>query len=239
MNNELQIVKEVPSVGEMLQGVIASGVTKENVEAIKEMVGLYERMQDREAEKEFAKAFVELQKEIPQVQATKGVPNNDGSIRYKFAPFEEIDYQVRAMCLRHGFTYHFSEGESKDGKLTKICTLQHTGGHKRSNPFSVRIGKGPPGCSESQADGSAHSYAKRGALCDALCIVVSHQDDDARNEGGTITPEQAEELARRVAETNSNRAAFLKLAGANDFASIPALKYDVLDQLLTRKERKQ
>ena len=114
----------------------------------------------------------------------------------------------------------------------------HRGGHERSNPYSVRIGSGPPGCSESQADGSAHSYAKRGALCDALNIVVHGIDNDARMEGGKVTAEQAEELERRAQLTNSNIAAFLKLAGATKFAEIPATKYDLLDDMLKRKESK-
>ncbi len=229
-----------PSPADMMQAMIDKGVTQENVAAFTELVKLSEHMEDRNAKREFATDFMAMQAELPKVQATKIIPDRNGAMRSSFAPFEEIDSQLKPIALRFGFTYSFSEGAFQQGKITKICTVLHRGGHERSNPFSVRIGQGPPGCSESQADGSAHSYAKRGALCDAFNIVVHGIDNDARMEGNVNTPvssNQAAELERRVKETNSITPAFLKLAGAKSFAEIPAVKYDMLDQLLRKKEQ--
>jgi hypothetical protein len=225
-----------PSVAGMLQAVIDRGVTAENVAAVEQIVKLYEHMQEKDAEKLFAQAFNALQTEMKRVRAMKAVPNNDGSVRYRFAPYEDIMEQVRPMLEKHGFTVTFST-DYAEGRLVKSCTLQHIGGHSKTNKFAVRIGSGPPKATESQADGAASTYAKRFALCDALNITIE-TDSDARAEGGPITPEQADELARRVAETNSNREAFLKLAGAASFAEIGAAKYSILDEMLTRKERK-
>lgn len=237
----VDMVRQTPSVADMLQAVIQGGVTEQNVGAVAQMVQLYERMQALDAEKQFAAAFVALQAEMPKVQATRPVPNRDGSVRYKFAPFEDIMNQVGPILQRHGFTVSFSsdfKDGAKDGRLLQTCTLQHVGGHKRSNTFSVRVGQGPPGSTDTQADGAANTYAKRFALCDALNIVIAHLDSDARIEGGSITKEQADELERRVHETNSDVAAFLRFAGANTFAEIAAVKYDILDQFLTKKERR-
>lgn len=232
--SEMQLSRPAPTVADMLQAVIEKGVTGDNVMALEKIVGLYERMQDKESEKAFAKAFVALQSEMPKVKAKNAVPNNDGTVRYRYADYEEIMQQVRPMIEKHGFTLTFST-EFSDGRIVKICTLQHVGGHSKSNKFAVRIGSGPPKASESQADGAASTYAKRGALCDALNIVVEH-DDDARAEGGAVTKEQAEELAHRVALTNSNREAFLKFAGAISFFTIPSAKYPILDEFLRKKE---
>lgn len=233
----LPVARTEPSVGEMLQAVIERGVTQENVVAIERLVGLYERMQERRAEQLFAEAFVKLQAQMPKVQATRAVPDRSGGVRYRFAPLEEIVRQIGPALKENGFTFSFSE-RFDAGRMIESCTLMHVGGHKRTNEFSVRVGGGPPGCTETQADGAASQYARRYALCDSLGIVIEHLDEDARLEGGTVTKEQAEDLARRVAETNSDRAAFLKFAGAKDFFSIMALKFDMLDQFLTRKERK-
>lgn len=245
MDNKIQKMEQPiavapPNVATMLQAVIEKGVSNDNVAALEKLVGLYERMQDREAEKAFASDFMELQKELPRVQATKIIPDRNGGMRSSFAPFEEIDKQLRPIAFAHGFTYSFAEGDFDAGRITKICTVQHKEGHKRSNPFSVRIGSGPPGCSEAQADGSAHSYAKRGALCDAFNVVVHGIDNDAKLEGNTntkVTPAQADELERRAKESNSDIPAFLKLAGAAKFSEIPAGKYDLMDGMLKRKER--
>lgn len=245
MSKDLQVVdaKEIIPAGRidpagMMQAMIAKGITHENVAAFTELVKLSEHMEDRDAKRDFNRDFIELQREIPRIKATRMIPDRNGNVRSTFAPFEEIDGQARPICLRHGFTYAFSEGAFISGKVTKICTLFHVMGAERSNPYSVRIGQGPPGCSESQADGSAHSYAKRGALCDCLNIVVVGMDNDARLEGAPITEAQAEELELRVKMTDSNVVAFLKLADAPDFKSIASSKYDTLNQLLQVKERR-
>lgn len=224
-----------PSVGMMLQAVIEKGVTSENVAAIEKLVGLYERMQDRDAEKAFAVAFNALQSEMPRIQATKPVPGNDGTIRYKFAPFEEIMAQVAPLLQRHGFTVCFSN-RYEDNRIVETCILQHIGGHKRSNDFAVRIGSGPPKSSESQADGAAATYAKRFALTNALNIVVSGLDNDARLEGAYVSKDVAEELERRVKMINGDIPAFLKWAGAKSFAAIPETSYEKLDAFLKKKE---
>ncbi|MGV1047649.1 MAG: ERF family protein [Solirubrobacterales bacterium] len=236
---EISPQRREPSAIEMIQSVIERGVTSENVAALRELVALKKDMDSDASRKAFARDFIALQKELPAVKATKMIPNRDGSMRSSFAPFDEIDAQLRPLAMKHGFTYSFSEGTFQQSKVTKVCTVMHQEGHERSNPFSVRIGSGPPGCSEAQADGAAHSYAKRGALCDAFNIIVHGIDNDARLEGAPVSKEVAFELERRVKETNSNVAAFLHLAGAATFAEIPEAKYSILDQLLAKKERRQ
>lgn len=221
----------------MLQGVIEKGVTAENVTALEQLVGLYERMQKRNAEQEFASAFVKLQSEMPAVQATRPVPNNDGTTRYSYAPYEDIMEQIQPMLTKHGFTVTFDTKFLEGGRIASVCTLMHTGGHSRSNEFAARVGHGPPKASEAQADGSAQTYSKRFALCNALNIVVRGMDDDARSEGGFITAEQAADLERRVKETKADRVKFLKHAGAETFTEIRESRLADLDETLKKRER--
>ncbi len=234
----MPVAKAEPSAIDMIQSVIDRGVNSENVAALRELVALKRDMDKDRAIKEFAADFIALQSELPKVNATKVIPGRDGKMRSSFAPFEEVDAQLKPLCLKYGFTYSFSEGAFQQGKITKVCVVLHKGGHERSNPYSVRIGAGPPGCTESQADGSAHSYAKRGALCDAFNIVVHGIDNDARLEGAPITSAQADELERRVAMLNKSKDAFLKFAGAKSYVEISSAKFDMLDQFLQMAERK-
>jgi hypothetical protein len=229
----LQVIKsEPPSVAHMLEAAINKGVSADD---LGKLCDLYERMERISAAKEFAQAFAALQNELPAVQATKAVPNNDGSVRYRFAPYNEIMKQIQPMLTKHGFSVRFSS-TTDDQRVTMVCTLMHIGGHSVTNEFSVRVGKGPPGSSESQADGSAASYAQRGALTDALNISI-RSDDDARILGAPITAQQAADLERRVMETASDREAFLRFAQAKSFAEISSSKYALLDASLKRKER--
>lgn len=233
----ITVTRPAPTVGEMLAAIIDKGVTADNVAAIEKLVSLYERMEERKAEAAFADAFVKLQANMPKVQATQAVPDRSGGVRYKFAPLEEIVRQIGPALMAHGFSFSFSE-RFDNNRMIESCTLQHVGGHKRTNEYSVRVGSGPPGCTETQADGAAGQYARRYALCDALGIVIEHTDNDARAEGGFITAEQATELERRVTDTQSNRDAFLRFADAPSFQEIRAAKYGVLDAFLTKKERR-
>jgi hypothetical protein len=225
-----------PSVGAMLQSAIAAGVTAENVAVLEKLMDLYERTQAKEAEKQFAAAFAALQGEMPAIHAVKAVPNRDGTIRYKFAPYEEIMAIVRPLLQRHGFTVSFSQTVG-DGRISQACVLQHVGGHSRANAFAVRIGSGPPGSSEAQTDGAASTYAKRHALCNALNITVDADTDgaDARIEGAPIAADKAQYLRELCAETKSDEAAFLKFAGAATFAEIASTRYDDLVRALLKK----
>jgi hypothetical protein len=220
----------------MLHAVIERGITADNINGLERLVALYEREQARDAERQFAAAFAALQGEMPAIQAVKQVPNRDGTIRYKFAPYEEIMATVRPLLQRHGFTVSFSQTVG-DGRISQACVLQHVGGHSRTNVFAVRIGSGPPGSSEAQTDGAASTYAKRHALCNALNITVDADTDgaDARIEGAPIAADKAQYLRELCAETKSDEAAFLKFAGAATFGEIASTRYDDLVRALQKK----
>lgn len=220
---------------QMLKAVIDKGVTAESVGVVERLVSLYERMNEKEAERQFAVAFNKLQADIPAIQAVKEVPNNDGSVRYCYAPYEEIMAKVRPILQRYGFTVSFSSAIN-DTRVVQSCTLQHVGGHKRTNQSAARIGKGPPGSSDAQGDGAASTYAKRFALCDCLNIVVE-RDTDARAEVGCVSFEEAAYLKEMVKETHSDEKAFLRYAGAPDYEHISADRYVALARELHKKSQ--
>jgi hypothetical protein len=237
MDSQLTTIREEPTVGLMLQTLIEKGITAENVMALTQLCDLKERMDRRQAEKEFAAAFALLQSEMPKVKATKAVMNKDGTLRYKFAPYEEIMRQAQPFVVKYGFSVTFDDTTEGD-RITATCTLMHGSGHSRSNRFACRIGSGPPGSSDSQKDGSASSYAKRYALCNCLNIIVERIDDDANLIGSPMHPENVKELRERVERVKADEAAFLKYAGAAHYEAIPAERYDDLNELLFKKEVK-
>jgi hypothetical protein len=232
--------QQEPSLGVMLGKFIESGITDSNIAAFERMLAMKERMDAKEAEKQFAVAFNALQSELSPIQANKAVPNNDGTTRYKFAPFEDIMEAVRPLLQKHGFTVTFSMSFS-EGRVIQTCILQHVGGHSRSNQFACRIGSGPPKSSEAQGDGAASTYAKRFALCNALNIVIENDSDgatDARRDGDLISKEKAQYLREQVKETGGNEAAFLKMAGASTYEEIREGSYPVLVRALSLKTKR-
>ena len=216
------------SIKAAFQAAASKTLDKESLQVMKELLAM-------DAASQFNTAFVALQGDMPTIVAKTVIPN-----RGKYEKFEDLMQVVGPLLTRHGFTVSFSQ-DFKENRILEICTLSHCGGHSRSNSFAVRAGRAD---SDTQADCKASTTAKRNALCNALNIVIRqdclNEENDAGIEGDPtefITPEQAEELSRRVNETNSNKAAFLQFARATSFETIPAARYDELDAMLRRKEQ--
>lgn len=236
MSEQQLAIQAADPVAAMLQKVIDNGVTSESVAALDKLADLYLKVQTKQAEKDFTTAFARLQSEMPTVEANKAVPNRDGTVRYHFAPFEEIMKVVRPLLKQHGFAVSF-DSETDEKRIVAVCTLMHEGGHRQSNRFAVRIGSGPPGSTETQADGAAMTYAKRGALCQALNIVVCGMDNDANNEGAPLTPDQVASIKKAARAAKVDEVRFLAYAGAAQYESIAGEKYDMLMKMLAKKEK--
>ena len=228
-----QIVVSQP-VAQMIEAVIAKGVTSENVAVMERLVELYERMQLKDAEKQFNAAFVALQADLPVIVASTIIPN-----RGKYERFEDVMRVVGPLLVKHGFTVSFSM-DFKDTRILETCHLKHVGGHSQSNSFAVRSGRAD---TDTQADCKAATTAKRNALLNCLNVVIRQdvmQDEgsDARNEGSVITKEQAAFLKQEVVATGSDESAFLRFAGAEKYEEILSGKYEVLASALSKKPRK-
>lgn len=233
------VAPAAPSVGQMMQTFIERGITEQNVAAFDKLMELHERLQARDAEKQFAVAFAALQAEMPPVIKRKGVPDKYGVIKYYFAPFEDVMGIVRPILIKHGFSVTFSLTFA-DNRMIQRCILQHIGGHSRENQFMVRVGSGPPGSSEAQGDGAAATFAKRYALCSALNIVCEDDNDaslDARQVGAPISKDKVVYVRELVKETKSDEAAFLKYAQVTRYEDIGELDYDRLVAALHKKQR--
>jgi hypothetical protein len=234
---ELAVVQ--PTALSLIDKLISAGpLNADSVGVMERLVALDREVRKDNAERDFAVSLAALQKETGKVMATKGVPNNDGTIRYYFAPFEDIMDQVQPLLNAHSFSVSF-DMDFSDGRVTETCILTHASGHQRRNKFIVRIGSGPPKATETQADGAAATYAKRGALCNALNIVTGVDTDgvvtDARSENAPITEDQALWIKDAIKQTKSNEAAFLKWAGAPSYETIGSSRLPEITRSLNKK----
>jgi len=224
-----------PTIGQMLQSVLQRPQAEQNVAVMERMFDLYEKVEARNAEKEFNAAFVRLQGELPVIVAKTIIPN-----RGKYERYEDLLEAIGPILGRHGFSVAFSQSFSEN-RIVETCHLRHVGGHSLATSFAVRTGGRAD--SDTQADCKAATTAKRYALINALNLVI-RQDESMREEmgaeidGAFITFEQAAYLREQVKETNSNESAFLKFAGAPKYEEIGANKYDMLVRSLAQKARK-
>jgi hypothetical protein len=232
----LPVAKPVPSAVDILQAAMQHGITEANVAVVERMAALVERQQDRQAERDYAVALANLQKDCALVVATKDV---DGKFRY--APFLDIWQAVRPHVEANGFTLQWDQEHLGD-RIKKKLTLQHVSGHKTSREWTIRLGTNAPGTpTGSQApvlDEIADSRAKRRLLMDALNIVVDAISPAEDVGDGTLaSPEEAEALRARLLALGGDAKRFLAYAEVQDWQAIPKVAVPILSRLLAEKER--
>lgn len=196
------VVTEGP--GALLSAIVSlakdPGVDVAKLEAL---LGMQERMEARQADREFANAFGRLSADLPRVKKNGtidlGVDKQTGQRRGQlpFAKWEDIDAVIRPLMVREGFTLSFDSlpRTADGGGLIVTGKLMHRDGHVRTASMPLALDTGP-GRNNLQAMGSTLSYGKRYCAEMLLNIVREGEDDDGKL-GGTkfITPEQVSELA--------------------------------------------
>lgn len=234
MSDEKQLaMREEPSVAMMLAGIVEKGITEANVSAMSQLIALKERMDNKQAERDFSAAFVALQQEMPVIVAQSVIPN-----RGKYERFEDLMKVVQPLLTKHGFALSFSN-DIKEGRVVETCHLMHVGGHSKDTSFAVKVGKAD---TESQADCKAATTSKRRALLDALNIVVRQDclieegENDAETEGRFISPKDAANLRDRVEACGADKKKFLEYAEAKSFEEIYESRMPSLIATLVRRE---
>jgi len=233
--NQLAVIEPQPNIGTMLAKAIDAGLTKDNAETMEKLVGLYERMQDKDAERQFNAAFNAMQNEIPEFVADGIIPN-----RGKYLRFETAMHKLKPILARHGFSISFAQ-VADEKRVTVTCTIRHNAGHGVSTSFAVRLGGKAD--SETQADCKASTTAQRYALKQALGLIIHQEmsdDTDASLEGGKITAAKADELESRCLAAGVDIYRFLKFAHAGredgSFADIKSGSLAIVEAELARRE---
>jgi hypothetical protein len=234
----MPLARPAPSVADMLQAVIAGGVTQDSVGALEKLAALHERMEEKKARGEYGAALAALQKECQNVIASKDV---DGKFRY--APFLDIWNAVRPAVERNNFTLQWQQ-ENVGDRVTVTLLLAHFG-HVEKFPYTLRVGSGAPGMPAAvQApiiDTQTGSRAKRLLLINALNIVVDAVSDASDvGDGSLASDEETDALCKRLLALTDDPAAqrrFLTLAGVDAWNKIPRAVMPILERFMRDKER--
>lgn len=233
--SEALAIQEPPSVAIMLQSALAQGVTKDNADALGKMMELYERMEAKQAEKDFNSAFVVLQQNTPVIVAQTVITN-----RGKYERFEDVMQVVGPLLQKNGFAVSFSQS-ADDKRITVTCHLRHISGHSEDTSFSVRYGGKAD--SDTQADCKASTTAKRNSLLQALNIVIrqdclTDEHDPTMESDEKVTKTQAEEIQELVKAGRFNAKETLEWLEAKDYVDIPSARYEEAKKYLSSPPRK-
>ena len=150
-----------------------------DVAKLEKLIEMQERVSKSQAVAAFNAAFSEMQGELPTI-TERGEILVNGSLRSKYARYEDIIEVIRPILKKHGFAIRH-RNEAAGGNLVVVGILTHKAGHSEEDRFEC-----PPDTSGGkvgiQANGSTRSYGQRYTTI-ALCgIVTKGQDNDGNNQ---------------------------------------------------------
>lgn len=148
---------------------------------LEKLMDLQERVESRQAIKEFNAAMSNFQSLLPTIEKTGVVDytSSKGRTFYQYAKLEDIAAAVRPALKESGLSYRHTQTQN-NGAITVVCIVTHASGHSEISELTslpdVSGGKDPL-----KAMASAISYLRRYTLTGSLGIVVGGEDDDAQS----------------------------------------------------------
>lgn len=202
-------------------------------EKISQLLDIQERVENRQAEREFNAAFARLLPRLPRlVKRGKIEMGTKGSIA--FVTVEDMDAAIRPLYTAEGFSLSFLSDACPTG-IVRIAMLSHKAGHSITSRMQLPPDKGP-GRNDLQALGSSMSYADR-YLTRGLFNLIAEGEDDDGNAQGYISPTQVEELKDLIMKSDANESALLATYGAKVLGDLHAVNFQPAKMLLNQKLR--
>lgn len=236
MNRPLAVAQ--PNIENILALAVQAGRTGAE---LKELLDVYERMQDRKAMMEFSGAMAEFQRSCPSIQRTSKasiITKGGAKFGYTYAELDEIARTVAPHLHDHGLSYSW-DCAVEGNQLTCTCTLRHANGHKVTASFKGSTTT-DAGMTEIQKNAAALTFARRQSLIQVLGLTTCDEDTDAQADscsGPTITESQQNTLNDLIIDVFADRAKFLKFMGADKLADIPASRFDTAVAALEAKRK--
>lgn len=183
--------------GALIMAAVEKGLP---VETMERLLDMRERIVAERAKVAFYEAMAALQSSAPVIVKDKEVLNKDGrTVRYRYAPMESIIRQMSAIIAANGFSYRFTT-EASENTIQVHCHACHALGHIETTSFVSNIDP-QAFMNVAQKFGSALTFGKRYAFCNAFGIVTGDDDDDAQSvtesEGMSSAREKLAKLRRQ------------------------------------------
>jgi hypothetical protein len=223
-----------------------------DVEKMKSLLEMQRGIEDREAQKEFTRAFNALQAELPIINRDGRIDHSsDGgettrsgrkALKTSYATYPNLMRVIKPLLKKHGFTFSTSMNpDQASGAMVAVSTLEHVAGHARTTSFRVTA-DATGGKNNQQGWGSSQQYAMRYNLI-ALGNIVTEAREDADNDGfkktedGPISDDQRAELVKLADDVGADKAKFCEMMDVESFAHIQRSQFDLAKQQLNRKRR--
>lgn len=222
------VIQEGP--GALLAALVSLAKNPDvNPQTVAAWAAIQERMESRDAEREFNAALMRLPpihvKKNGRIDLTSKEDRQKGLTAQREVPFarwEDMAAIIEPLLDAEGFRLAFNSDmrPGDGGGLIVTGTLLHRGGHSRSAKMPLALDNGP-GRNNLQAMGSTLSYGKR-YTTEMLLNIVRDGDDDDGKLGGTkfITDDQATELQDLIGKAGFEESAWLQRRAGTEIKSV-------------------
>lgn len=230
-----------PTTAQLMQAAIEKLSTpgaEQAVAALEKLVALKERMDDRQAERDYAVALAAFQAGCPPIPKSKRVDvmtKSGMKYGYGYAPLEEIMKLIRPVAEKHGFAITW-DSEVNEGMVKAECKIMHQNGHYATATFTAPIDD-RAAMNKTQQHAAALTYAQRYSLLQVLGVVTGDIDTDAVSVE-KISENQVVDLEALIEETETNKDKVLAYAKAEKLSEIRATDYPgIIAHLETKRRR--
>lgn len=170
----------------------------EKLNVIQSLWNMQKEAEDRQAEREFNVAKVNVAMELPPIPKTKVrafLDKNNVEQRSTYADLDDIESVLDPICRKYGIVKEYSTRTDARGWAAQVCTVRHVSGHKEVYEGSYMPLDTSGSKNNNQAALSTAKYSRRGALIGAFNIFHIDEDlDGALPEEGP----KADKFAERV-----------------------------------------
>lgn len=151
----------------------------EKLNVIQSLWNMQKEAEDRQAEREFNVAKVNVAMELPPIPKTKVrafIDKNNVEQRSTYADLDDIEGVLDPICRKYGIVKEYSTKTDARGWAAQVCTVRHVSGHKEVYEGSYMPLDTSGSKNNNQAALSTAKYSRRGALIGAFNIF--HIDED-------------------------------------------------------------
>ena len=185
-----EIAEVIPTPMNLLSIALKNGAA---MDVIERLTALQERAMARDAELSFFRSLHAAQEEVPSIEPNKEVKTSAGKLMYRYASYEQLDKALRPIYVKHGMAISFSGGEAPTGKVRVLCCVSHRDGHAERYQLDLAISPGAAQLTQTDAELSAQSKAKRRILRNIFNIV-----DDLEDEADAPTNAEVIEAVEKI-----------------------------------------
>lgn len=193
--NKMVAVHEDSSADRMLAIIDkASTDPRCNIEKMRALLDMKMELIKDDRKQAYINAMVDAQTEMTPIVTKEW---NDSTKSF-FAKLAHVDYIIRPIYTRHGFSLSFDSAKEADGSITMFVDVLHRNGHSERKRFNAEVDdrgpKGTPNKTKPQGAASTGTILQRKLTVMVFNLTFINQDDDGQ--GGKIDPNKEDRFRK-------------------------------------------